>query len=375
MKQMMKVCYIAFEKALRDDQALKLQKLRAELNPKAFSEGTPKDPGNSKEHRESNRDLPGSSTPMTGRNSKQQTQAPAPNTSELSQFPGALYNFIDERRGHDYFVTQSVWQETGESVAIKWLRQHCEPKHFEKEIALHGLVTKAAIPHIIPLLACLHSSENRCVQLGAVSPLCRPLYDEELIQSLTLTEVRNIICQIGTGIHQLHHQMNMAHFDISTANIVLGQDTKDAMLIDFGHAEILFPTFTIDDHYGTPGYCAPEIQMGAWGTLKSDLFSLGVVLLHLLVPHFFQEEQSDNLLEEWRSRSGRPVSELRIALRLQAIAIMRQKRGKTISGGSFRELKVLCRLSLWMTHSEPSQRVYPHLWLAEQQRKTSSSGK
>ena len=138
---------------------------------------------------------------------------------------------------------------------------------------------------------------------------------------------------------------------------MLGQDTKDAMLIDFGHAEILFPTFAIDDNYGTPGYCAPEIQMGAWGILKSDLFSLGVVLLHLLVPHLFQE-QSCRLLEEWRC--GRPV-------KVQAIAIVRQKRGKKTSGGTFRELKELCHLSLWMTHSKPSQRVYPHLWLAKQQ--------
>ncbi|KAF5207199.1 kinase-like protein [Thalictrum thalictroides] len=88
------------------------------------------------------------------------------------------------------------------------------------------------------------------------------------------------------GLEYLHDKANppVIYRDLKCSNILLGEDYHPK-LSDFGLAK-LGPTGD-DTHVstrvmGTYGYCAPEYAMTGQLTLKSDIYSFGVVLLEIL---------------------------------------------------------------------------------------------
>ena len=64
-------------------------------------------------------------------------------------------------------------------------------------------------------------------------------------------------------------------------------------LIDFGHARMILTGWndklSNDEYCGSRGFRAPEIKESGILSTKADIFSSGVVFLHLLVPHLFLE--------------------------------------------------------------------------------------
>lgn len=90
----------------------------------------------------------------------------------------------------------------------------------------------------------------------------------------------------ASGLDYLHNEAipPVIYRDLKSANILLDVDFQPK-LSDFGLAK-LGPT---DDKshvstrvMGTYGYCAPEYAMTGQLTVKSDVFSFGVVLLELI---------------------------------------------------------------------------------------------
>ncbi|RWW28459.1 hypothetical protein GW17_00007056 [Ensete ventricosum] len=89
------------------------------------------------------------------------------------------------------------------------------------------------------------------------------------------------------GLEYLHEKANphVIFRDLKSSNILLDQD-YDAKLSDFGLAK-LGPVGAAELHVssrvmGTYGYCAPEYARTGHLTLKSDVYSYGVVLLELI---------------------------------------------------------------------------------------------
>ena len=88
------------------------------------------------------------------------------------------------------------------------------------------------------------------------------------------------------GLEYLHDKANppVIYRDLKSSNILLDKDFN-AKLSDFGLAKL----GTADEKIhvssrvmGTYGYCAPEYQRTGQLTLKSDIYSFGVVLLELI---------------------------------------------------------------------------------------------
>lgn len=88
------------------------------------------------------------------------------------------------------------------------------------------------------------------------------------------------------GLEYLHCKANppVIYRDLKSSNILLDNDFNPK-LSDFGLAK-LGPvgenTHVSTRVMGTYGYCAPEYAMSGKLTLKSDIYSLGVVLLELI---------------------------------------------------------------------------------------------
>ncbi len=102
-----------------------------------------------------------------------------------------------------------------------------------------------------------------------------------------IREVRKVIEQIAKGL-QAFHRMEMLHQDLKPENIMFTSDGT-VKIIDFGSVKIagiaeISPLEIENDEniLGTLNYTAPEYHLGQRGTVKSDLYSLGVITYEMI---------------------------------------------------------------------------------------------
>ena len=86
------------------------------------------------------------------------------------------------------------------------------------------------------------------------------------------------------SVLQFVHSYNLIHRDIKPDNIIRREADHKLVLVDFGAAKVIPKTqlrIVTGIIIGSAEYCAPKQSMGK-PKFASDLYSLGVVCLHLL---------------------------------------------------------------------------------------------
>ncbi|KAK1661975.1 hypothetical protein QYE76_050134 [Lolium multiflorum] len=95
-----------------------------------------------------------------------------------------------------------------------------------------------------------------------------------------------IIKGICNGLHYLHEQIDnpILHLDLKPANVLL-DDKLAPKITDFGLSRLLdqHQTISSPNRAGTFGYMAPEYIHEGTITPKSDIFSLGVIIMELIM--------------------------------------------------------------------------------------------
>ena len=97
-------------------------------------------------------------------------------------------------------------------------------------------------------------------------------------------EVARIGALIATALHSLHRQ-HVIHLDLKPSNVMF-RETGEAVLVDFGFSrhdrlpDLLAEQFRVP--MGTAPYISPEQVLRIRNDPRSDLFSLGAVLYHLI---------------------------------------------------------------------------------------------
>ena len=101
-------------------------------------------------------------------------------------------------------------------------------------------------------------------------------------ESLTLTEVIDIMTQLTDGIAHAHESY-IIHRDIKPQNIMIEDDGK-IKITDFGIAMALNATQLTQTNsvMGSVHYLPPEQASGKGATVKSDIYSLGILMYELL---------------------------------------------------------------------------------------------
>lgn len=106
-----------------------------------------------------------------------------------------------------------------------------------------------------------------------------------------------LFTQIARGLAYAHRR-GVIHRDIKPSNILLDDDSN-AYLTDFGLAKLLGESREITHSgaiIGTPSYMAPEQLRGDPVDHRADIYSLGVVLYHMLTGRTPFDDESSNLI-------------------------------------------------------------------------------
>lgn len=183
---------------------------------------------------------------------------------------------------------------------------------FTREIKALTMIRSAHKWQIKGSEHCLHfygwyATKDGCILLEK----CDLSLDEHIRNTPLLSHVGllSIMRQLTSGLKFLH-SFQVAHFDLKPENIMFKKDCLK--IIDFGLARHQrdFGSFK----GGTPGFRAPEVLFGR-PDLKSDIFSLGVILFILLKcpgSNYFEHPLYIELRRNLKSPSPEPIKAFRL---------------------------------------------------------------
>ena len=225
--------------------------------------------------------------PLT--NARPLTTLPCPSCGEKILVPGRvggflLYEHIGEgEMGEIYRATD---ESLNRDVAIKLVRGcHAnDPESIErlrKEACAAGKLNHSRVAQV-HALNFSNGFPYLVMELVTGLDFAQKLKREGPIDERT---VLRMALDVAEGLSALNRE-GLVHGDIKPGNIVLDRD-NNAKLVDFGLSGMTRRDST-GALVGTPDYIAPELLRGAKDTHRSDLFSLGATLYHLLsgiLPH------------------------------------------------------------------------------------------
>ena len=199
----------------------------------------------------------------------------------------------------------SLLDESKKLYAIKIFKEKAK-KFFDKEI----LINKYLPPeYFMPIydygsgyIKCEASNEGNIFDTNDFSKYNGKIYYEveelaengELFNYIYKTKCgfsENISAKIFSKIIRsvkVMHDNRVVHCDIKPENIIVGNDFN-IRLIDFGFSEILGKDNFIYEYRGSDLYVSPEVRnkrMDGYDGIKSDIFSLGVLLFVVTVARF-----------------------------------------------------------------------------------------
>ncbi|GAY53027.1 hypothetical protein CUMW_146300 [Citrus unshiu] len=226
---------------------------------------------------------------------------------ELATIANATDNFsINKKLGEGGFGP--VYKGTladGQEIAVKRLSKISEQglKELKNEVILFS---KLQHRNLVKLLGCCIQGEEKLLiyEFMPNRSLDSFIFDQTKRKLLDWSKRFCIICGTARGLLYLHHdsRLRIIHRDLKASNVLLDHE-MNPKISDFGLAR----TFVGDEIegstkrvVGTYGYMAPEYASDGLFSVKSDVFSFGILLLEIVSGKknrgFYHSDKNLNLI-------------------------------------------------------------------------------
>ncbi|CAL5408446.1 unnamed protein product [Camellia sinensis] len=238
---------------------------------------------------------------------------------DLGTIQSATNNFSDQNKigqggfGHVY----KGILPNGSEIAVKRLSQNSGQgaEEFKNEVAL---VAKLQHRNLVRLLGfCLEGEEKILIYEFVPNKSLDYLLFDPQEEKLNWSKRYKIIGGIARGMLYLHEdsRLRIVHRDLKASNVLLDENIN-AKISDFGMARIVGVDQTQGNTsriVGTFGYMPPEYVMHGQFSVKSDVFSFGVLILEIIsgkkISNFYQSSYAEDLFSyAWKLwRDGTPL--------------------------------------------------------------------
>ncbi|CAB4280606.1 unnamed protein product [Prunus armeniaca] len=204
---------------------------------------------------------------------------------ENAELENATHGFKEELgRGTFGAVYKGTLSTSNKIVAVKRLEKVVEEgvREFKAEITTIG---RTHHRNLVQLLGfCIEGSQKLLVyEYMSSGSLAHLLFNKAATVRPSWRERVGIVLDVAKGVLYLHEEcgVHIIHCNLKPQNILLDHSWT-AQISDFGLARLLVPNDQTKIAAGVEqrsGYLAPEWQKNALISVKSDIYSFGIVLL------------------------------------------------------------------------------------------------